>query len=538
MADSETKNDESTQMNGGQNGANGHDMNGINGMNGNSNGNSNNNDIINDDDNDSDGTTHEINDDNDTEYNTDPDYTSDNKDNASNMDDDDDTLSQGSHARSHSFHERRDSIKKEQEEMQQKIVRLQTMMNVEASTAAQEEMQRIAEDKELFNKIFDKIDPDDNGDVDLGEWSSGVNKANIGVTEVEAIRIFRLMDEDNEGYIDRNDWITFCMTAFQTKEIIQLQYDVLSKIKGHTRKPSNLFRKDQGDWKNADITELQNEMQREMIKQIDEQKKKAADEENFYNEIERKINEDPNFGKTSRATEWNPQEVAWWLDSIEMGQYSRQFAEDQVDGEMLLNDCNRNLLTNDMNIKPLHVGKILREIDRLRSENSEFLQSPYLDWNTLNDDNKELKKKLDKANKLVNELETENNNLKLEIATSAIQYNEENKGSLNDNAGLYDNILIDNSNENNISVIKNNENSNTGGTNKGKDQIIYELQMEIERIKYDKILLAKNADNEISSLRKICKIISHEYNKQLTPKYKIKNPIDILLNQFGYAKQN
>ena len=377
------------------------------------------------------------------------------------------------------------------------------------------------------------------------------------------------MDEDNEGYIDRNDWITFCMTAFQTKEIIQLQYDVLSKIKGHTRKPSNLFRKDQGDWKNADITELQNEMQREMIKQIDEQKKKAADEENFYNEIERKINEDPNFGKTvmyrnvyiyvqyinillvyiyigiyfyivfqSRATEWNPQEVAWWLDSIEMGQYSRQFAEDQVDGEMLLNDCNRNLLTNDMNIKPLHVGKILREIDRLRSENSEFLQSPYLDWNTLNEDNKELKKKLDKANKLVNELETENNNLKLEIATSAIQYNEENKGSLNDNAGLYDNMLIDNSNENNISVIKNNENSSTGGTNKGKDQIIYELQMEIERIKYDKILLAKNADNEISSLRKICKIISREYNKQLTPKYKIKNPIDILLGQFGYAKQN
>ena len=179
MADSETKNDESTQMNGGQNGANGHHMNG---MNGNSNGNSNgnNNDIINDDDNDSDGTTHEINDDNDTEYNTDPDYTSDNKDNPSNIDDDDDTLSQGSHARSHSFHERRDSIKKEQEEMQQKIVRLQTMMNVEASTAAQEEMQRIAEDKELFNKIFDKIDPDDNGDVDLGEWSSGVNKANIG----------------------------------------------------------------------------------------------------------------------------------------------------------------------------------------------------------------------------------------------------------------------------------------------------------------------------------------------------------------------
>merc|ERR1712048_828676 len=101
----------------------------------------------------------------------------------------------------------------------------------------------------------------------------------------------------------------------------------------------------------------------------------------------------PDWAKPERALEWTPKEVAFWLDSIELAQYARKFDEEQLDGSILLNDCDKALLQHEMGIKPLHVGKILREVDKLREINKEALQDSYKDWNELIEENKALLEK-------------------------------------------------------------------------------------------------------------------------------------------------
>eukprot|EP01084_Bolivina_argentea_P205317 350770_1 len=93
-----------------------------------------------------------------------------------------------------------------------------------------EEMQQINEDKQRFGILFDKIDPDDNGDVDEKEWISGIKRLASNIQHKDVTLAFKLMDGDKSGYIDRQDWILFCMTSYASNELKRLQHCVLKQI--------------------------------------------------------------------------------------------------------------------------------------------------------------------------------------------------------------------------------------------------------------------------------------------------------------------
>merc|ERR1712228_36538 len=150
---------------------------------------------------------------------------------------------------------------------------------------------------------------------------------------------------DKSGYIDRQDWITFCMTSYNSKELQRLHDSVLTNIKGHSRKPSNMFHVgDNEKWSASAINNLEKQMTQAFLKQGAEEVQHQEEEEEYFLEMEKKAETDPDWAKPERALEWTPKEVAFWLDTIELSQYARKFDEDQLDGSILLNDCDKSLL--------------------------------------------------------------------------------------------------------------------------------------------------------------------------------------------------
>ena len=252
-------------------------------------------------------------------------------------------------------------------------------------------------------------------------------------------------------------------------------------------------------------------------------------------EMEEQAANNPEWAKPERALEWSPKEVAFWLDSIELNQYARKFDEEQVDGSILLNDCDNNLLRNDMGIKPLHVGKILREVDKLRKINRDELQDSYKDWNELWEENRQLIDKLQEQDKQMKELETQNAELRLK-SMSAVNVKE------------IANPIADDSRETNTDDIQTTQgldleigDDNTGGigneykTDKDPYLEIKLLQSEIEHLHKQKITFAENTATEIVKLNKIIKALSMEYTTLSTPYYKRFNPVDSIIRSLGYT---
>eukprot|EP01084_Bolivina_argentea_P024426 45514_1 len=230
-----------------------------------------------------------------------------------------------SHRRGGSFHQRKESVHKQKELMERKLRELSQNLNQGLGTALDEfqEMEQINEDKLVFSELFDKIDPDDNGDVDENEWINGLKRLNVGIAVVDMGKLFKLMDGDKSGYIDRQDWITFCMTSYQTNELQRLHDSVLTNVKGHSRQPSNMFHaNDVKDWSASAISSLEKQMTQAIIVQGTDIVQKQAEEEEYFVTMEEEASKNPDWAKPSRATEWSPKEVAFWLDTIELSQYA------------------------------------------------------------------------------------------------------------------------------------------------------------------------------------------------------------------------
>ena len=129
-------------------------------------------------------------------------------------------------------------------------------------------MERINADKQIFSDLFDRIDPEENGDVDENEWISGLKRLNVGIMENDMAKLFHLMDGDKSGYIDRQDWITFCMQNYESNELQRLHDSVLRNVQGHSRKPSNMIHaQDSQNWSAAAVSTLEKQMTQALISQ-------------------------------------------------------------------------------------------------------------------------------------------------------------------------------------------------------------------------------------------------------------------------------
>merc|ERR1719361_533073 len=114
----------------------------------------------------------------------------------------------GSHRRTGSMAERREEISRQKEAMERKLRSLSQNLDQGLDAALNEfqEMERINADKQIFSDLFDRIDPEENGDVDQNEWVEGLKRMHVDILEGDMAKIFKLMDNDKSGYIDRQDW--------------------------------------------------------------------------------------------------------------------------------------------------------------------------------------------------------------------------------------------------------------------------------------------------------------------------------------------
>ena len=102
-----------------------------------------------------------------------------------------------------------------------------------------------------------------------------------------------------------------------------------------------------------------------MIYQI--QSGKFKTEVEFNSEKAKRIEENPDILKPENAAQWTEFEVVSWLEQMGMERYGRYFAEERVDGTMLLEDVDEDLLVSNLGIRSIHAKKIMREITVLKS---------------------------------------------------------------------------------------------------------------------------------------------------------------------------
>eukprot|EP00494_Astrolonche_serrata_P027148 UN27411 len=52
---------------------------------------------------------------------------------------------------------------------------------------------------------------------------------------------------------------------------------------------------------------------------------------------------------------WTTAEVCSWLEIVDLGQYRSSFEQNKVDGQILSQDLDTNMLRNDLGVKELHI---------------------------------------------------------------------------------------------------------------------------------------------------------------------------------------
>ncbi|ETO27862.1 hypothetical protein RFI_09269 [Reticulomyxa filosa] len=309
----------------------------------------------------------------------------------------------------------------------------------------------------------------------------------------------------------------------------------------HDKSASNLL--NPKNFSAFDVVEadgLQKEMEAELKKQASALKLSLLKEKQYLQEIEEMANTKEDFLVPEKALNWTPEEVALWLDEMGMAKYGQHVVEDGVDGSILLNDVTKQVLLNDICVNPLHVGKILRAIDKLRKLNEAHLEIPYKDWGQLNEENKKLCKEMETAHQNMNnihkqmrDLELEIGQLKLTAATATATAAATASASNNNNSN-------NNNNSSTVGLDINEEPINDTAKAKENTRADLENQIaiykaELERVSREKIAMATATSGEISRLRTVIKVLQNEQNKP-SRLNRLGNPMDSFAGALGYKK--
>eukprot|EP01084_Bolivina_argentea_P281970 482555_1 len=100
---------------------------------------------------------------------------------------------------------------------------------------------------------------------------------------------------------------------------------------------------------------------RKMNDSLSDENQRLRDDDPFAFLYGMELNDDDD---ETDAMDWDCQRVAYWLTTIGMKKYLTQF----VDGQILLNDINQANLITDLSVKSLHAPKIMRQINKLRTQ--------------------------------------------------------------------------------------------------------------------------------------------------------------------------
>eukprot|EP01084_Bolivina_argentea_P130507 230375_1 len=114
------------------------------------------------------------------------------------------------------------------------------------STKTTHKMKLINTKMKLLQQIWDKyIDPYCNGDVDMEEWCLGMNKLNVKLSEIQQRKVFNCLDNEESGFIDKDDFIQFLESKYENIELIQYQKRILDAIRKQNIHINNIIEKDE-----------------------------------------------------------------------------------------------------------------------------------------------------------------------------------------------------------------------------------------------------------------------------------------------------
>ncbi|ETO28348.1 neurabin-1-like protein [Reticulomyxa filosa] len=109
-----------------------------------------------------------------------------------------------------------------------------------------------------------------------------------------------------------------------------------------------------------------NEEMSDAMKMVDSMQSRTTESSKVLSEMEERILKDSSFGRHENADKWSTLEVCHWLNSIYLNKYANNFSSLSIDGSILLNDLDENMLTTELGIKKIHLKKCLREISKLK----------------------------------------------------------------------------------------------------------------------------------------------------------------------------
>merc|ERR1712228_525399 len=144
----------------------------------------------------------------------------------------------------------------------------------------------------------------------------------------------KVIDEDDTDYEDEEETVDNEQKEDETEEVQT------------SKRPKGFFRK------------YPKEI-RKLMREIDGMHKKSMNGAYGTSNIGK-------FGALNRAYKWKVHEVCHWLNGQGFVNYIHSFYENEIDGEILVNDLTASILHEDLAVKRFHTGKILREIQTLR----------------------------------------------------------------------------------------------------------------------------------------------------------------------------
>uniref|UniRef100_A0A7S0TE08 Calmodulin n=1 Tax=Elphidium margaritaceum TaxID=933848 RepID=A0A7S0TE08_9EUKA len=234
---------------------------------------------------------------------------------------------------------------------------------------AQQEIEDLRAEKDLLLQAYEKIDLDDNGDIEYDEFEQGMRRFNVSLTDQEIQQVFKLMDSDGSDFIDRTEFTMFLTQRFESEELTRFQDAILRKFGGRTRRSIAGALTTEAIAEVDDIA-LANEarmMRAQMLEMNNVEMQHLKEEETLFKQLEENEDEKEEFGVAEQAADWNRFEVAHWLDAeVHLNEYMTSFMKGRVDGSILLSDLSRDFLVMELGVKMVHVEKILRAIQALR----------------------------------------------------------------------------------------------------------------------------------------------------------------------------
>merc|ERR1712190_389646 len=167
-----------------------------------------------------------------------------------------------------------------------------------------------------------------------------------------------------------NDFISICTTKFENEDLRALQHPITEAVRQqnlHDRSNSNLMNPGMSqDWTDYSMSLLEREMQSAMQGMVGSMQEEVKAEEEFEQKRQERKEQNPNILKAENAMEWTQYEVVTWLEQLGMERYCRYFAQESVDGPMLLEDMSQNMLETNLAVRTIHAKKIMREITTLK----------------------------------------------------------------------------------------------------------------------------------------------------------------------------